>query len=79
MSVTTAPDPCQLLREADAAWHQMALGGAIRRVVDENGESVEYSMANRAGLLAYIRQLQAQCADYQALSLGTNRTNKFWF
>ncbi len=46
------------LKEAEAAYHQVALGGGVRTFVDQNGERVEYNAANRAGLRAYILELK---------------------
>lgn len=46
------------LAEAEAALHQIALGGGVRRVRDSNGEEIEYSSANRGALQAYIAALR---------------------
>ena len=46
------------LKEAEAALHQVSLGGGVRTFVDQNGERVEYNAANRAGLRAYIIELK---------------------
>lgn len=35
-------------------------GKAIRKVVDQNGESLEFSAANAGKLLAYINELKSQ-------------------
>lgn len=51
----------QRLAEARQAYHDINTGGAIRRFVDQNGEQIEYQMANRAGLKEYIRELEAEC------------------
>lgn len=64
-------DACTLLREADRAWFELNTGGGVRAVTDQNGERIEYSSANRAGLLAMIQTLQPQCTTYQALALGS--------
>lgn len=70
MSGSTVPDACTRLREADAAWAALSTGASIRAVTDQDGSRVEFSTANRAGLLAYISTLQSQCSTYQALALG---------
>lgn len=47
------------LKEAKDALHQLNTGGSVRVVVDQNGERVEYTAANRQSLLAYIMRLQS--------------------
>ena len=48
----------QQLTEAEAALHQLHIGGAVREFYDQNGERVVYSTANRVGLIGYINQLR---------------------
>lgn len=48
------------LAEAQTAYHNVMIGGGVTAVVDQNGERVEYSRANAAGLARYIASLQAQ-------------------
>lgn len=50
----------QQLAEAEAAYHQLMTGKAVRVVVDQNGERIEYVQANVAKLAAYIDQLKRQ-------------------
>ncbi len=52
--------PQERLAEAKAALHTITMGGGVRVVVDQNGERVEYSPANRAALLTYIAMLEAE-------------------
>lgn len=66
-------DPCAALRQADQAWLDLNTNGAVRSIRDQNGETIEYSTANRAGLLAYIENLQTLCPTYKALALGDTR------
>jgi hypothetical protein len=63
-------DPCQLLRDADKAWFEMNTGGAVRVIRDQNGEQVEYSSANRAGLLNMIYALQELCPTYKSIAIS---------
>lgn len=63
-------DPCTLLRQADQAWFDLNTSGTVRAVTDQNGERIEYSTANRSGLLAMIQTLQTQCSDYRSIALG---------
>lgn len=73
-------DACTLLRQADLAYSQIRFGGAVRAVQDQNGERIEYTSANAASLLAYMKVLQAQCTDYTALALaGAQKPMKYFF
>lgn len=74
-------DPCTLLRQADQAWFDINTNGAVRAVTDQNGERIEYSTANRAGLLSMIQRLQSQCTTYTSVALGPcqARPMKFLF
>jgi len=53
---------------AETAYHNLVTGGAPRVVVDQNGERVEYSPANRAALKAYIQELTDQLAEVSTRS-----------
>lgn len=55
----------QWLRDAMEAYHALSTGTSVRVIVDQNGERVEYTAANRQGLWAYISRLQnaIQSAD----------------
>lgn len=46
------------LDEAEAALHALLTGKAVTRFRDQNGETVEYTQANRAQLAAYIERLK---------------------
>lgn len=46
------------LAEAEAAEHAIMAGSNVRKWVDQNGESVEYSRANVGQLQAYIAKLR---------------------
>lgn len=46
------------LTEARTKRHEIATGRAIKRFVDQNGETVEYSAANLGDLDTYIRSLE---------------------
>lgn len=60
----------QLLDDALAGYHKLMTGTAARVVVDQNGERVEFAVANAAKLYAYIQTLQAKLA----VELGTTST-----
>lgn len=51
------------LEVARTAYHNLIVDGAVRVVVDQNGERVEYTTANAARLAAYIAALEAQVGD----------------
>ena len=61
---------CQRLMAADQAYHDLMTGGAARSIQDENGESVSFTQANKADLLAYIQQLAPMCPTYQPTATG---------
>lgn len=46
------------LREAEAAYHGVMIGGAVREFTDQNGEKIVYSSANRTALIGYINYLR---------------------
>lgn len=48
------------LAAAEAAYHKLMVGEAVRVFVDQNGERVEYSVASAARLAAYIADLKRQ-------------------
>lgn len=47
----------ELLVQAQTAMHELRTGRSARVVVDQNGERVEFTSANVAGLRAYIDEL----------------------
>lgn len=46
------------LAEAENALHQLTIGGMARTFVDQNGERVEFTVANAARLRGYIYELK---------------------
>lgn len=48
------------LKQAEAAYHRLSIGGAIREVVDQNGERITYSGASKSGLYSYIVALRLE-------------------
>lgn len=63
------------IADAKAALHDLMTGRRVRVVVDQNGERVEYSAANRADLSAYIAMLEAELAG-KSTAVGAMRP---WF
>lgn len=51
------------LDAARIAYHELVTSGGIRTVVDQNGERIEYTVANAARLAAYIQTLEHQVGD----------------
>lgn len=47
-----------LLDDAREKYHLLVTGQAVRVSVDQNGERVEYNVANAGRLAEYIRQLE---------------------
>ncbi len=50
----------QRLDNARDAYDRLMTGKAVRVFVDQNGERIEYAVANAARLAQYITQLEAQ-------------------
>lgn len=48
------------LADAENAYHQLVMGGAVKVVVDQNGERIEYAQANVNRLLGYITTLKTR-------------------
>lgn len=60
MALTTAEIATLTARlsEAETAYHKLLTGTSARVFVDQNGERVEYTAANRQALSAYIQELK---------------------
>ena len=48
------------LAEAEAAYHNLMTGRSVSEVVDQNGERVRYTPANKNGLATYIADLKSK-------------------
>lgn len=46
------------LAEAEQAYHDFRMGGAVRVFVDQNQERIEYAASNINGLRSYILELK---------------------
>lgn len=66
------------LREAQAALHNLLIGGGIQRVQDSNGESVSYTTANVTRLRAYIAELKLEVAGCDATNTAGFITPRFY-
>ena len=62
----------EMLQEAQSDYHALLLGNKPRVVVDQSGERVEFTQANKADLYAYIQELQAalECAAGTPINNG---------
>lgn len=58
MAVISNPT-MQMLKEAEDAYQALLCGRSARVIVDQGGERVEFTAANRPALAAYIQSLQA--------------------
>lgn len=65
MSLT--PEQCDALKaqlaDAEKQYHSLITGTMARVVVDQNGQRVEFTAANRSTLGAYIASLQSQVSS----------------
>ena len=61
------------LAEAEKAYHELMLGQSVRVFVDQNGERVEYTAANKLALQSYINQLRSQITDGSSCVAPANR------
>ena len=62
------------LDAAEAAYDKLMSGKAVRVLVDQNGERVEFTPANASRLAAYIVDLQTQLGLAQVRVIGPMRT-----
>lgn len=67
----------ELLAAANDAYHKLVTGTAAAVVVDQNGERIEYTSANRQALYAYIQTLRAQVAAPTA-NMAIRRPLRAW-
>lgn len=63
----------QRLDAAEAAYDRLMTGKAVRVLVDQNGERVEFTPANAARLAAYILDLQQQLGLTRTRVIGPMR------
>lgn len=77
--MTDCTATAQLLAEAEKAYHQLMLGQSVRVFVDQNGERVEYTAANRDALLNYINALRSQITSGSCGAPKVNKPLRFTF
>ena len=61
------------LADAKSAFHELLVGRSARVFVDQNGERIEYTAANREFLAKYIQELEAQIVGRNIHSGGPLR------
>jgi hypothetical protein len=69
----------QRLDEARTQYHLLVTGRQARVFVDSNGERLEFTAANRQGLLTYIQQLEAELAGEGPSGPSSYRPLGFFF
>lgn len=69
----------QRIAEAETALHDLMTGKAVVEVVDQNGERVRYSVANRQALVAYLQSLKAELAAEVAGTSPVRGPLRFWW
>ena len=65
-----------MLADARKAYTDLVQGGAIRVVVDQNGERVEFTAANRQALNQYIQTLLSYMRESGCICSPASRQQK---
>lgn len=73
------PDLQLLLKDANAAYHNLMTGQQARVFVDQNGERIEYTAANRQELQTYIQSLNSQITRGGCPAMPNTRPLGFLF
>lgn len=71
--MATRDELIALLKEAEAAYHELLIGVSVHMIMHQNGQRVQYTQADRAALGAYISDLKRQLGQ---TNLGPM---KVWF
>lgn len=79
--MATIPEVTALLKEAESAYHDLAIGNAVRVMVHQNGTRVEYTAASRAGLKTYIAELKQMLVEMGVTEYAAvaPRPMRVWF
>lgn len=77
--MTDCTDISNMLKEAEKAFHQLMLGQIVRVFVDQNGERVEYTAANKQALQNYINSLRSQMSSGACSAARQNRPLRFTY
>ena len=68
-----------MLVEAEAAYHALLTGTAVVEVVDQNGEKVRFTPANRYALQNYIGTMRAELCQQAGFGVNPNSPMGFFF
>lgn len=79
--MATADQLTTMLKEAEAAYHDLCVGMSIRTIVHQNGQRSEYTPATRFLLKSYIEELKAQLATLGVTGYTNTgpRPMRVWF
>lgn len=81
--VPLTPDQLLALKakiaDAESAYHRLMTGQAVNVFVDQNNETVKYSVTARSDLYAYITLLKSQLPTVDTSYQGWPRPMKFLF
>jgi len=58
--VATREELTALLKEAEQAYHELAIGQSVKVIVHQNGQRVEYNSTTLPRLRTYIQDLKSQ-------------------
>lgn len=64
----------ELLEQARDSYHALLTGKSPRVIVDQNGERVEFTAANKGALAQYIQSLEKQLSG-----INSNRPMRVFF
>lgn len=80
--MSCSPELIELLKkrlaDAEQAQHDLMTGRAVRVLVDQNGERIEYTTANAYRLATYIAELQRRIAACSGNRSGVGRPMKIF-
>lgn len=77
--MATCSELTALLAEARAAYHSLMTGGLPVKIVDQNGEQVEYSRPSAQRLVMYISELERAANDVCGMDAGTSSVGPMRF
>lgn len=60
MNVATTAELQVMLSEAEKAYHDLAIGGGTRVLVDQSGERIEFQATSLTRLRSYILELKKE-------------------
>jgi hypothetical protein len=79
MACSTQKTACQLLAEAESAYHALMTGQALVEITDQNGDRVKFAQARKSDLYTYIQNLRSQCPDTVNTTIVVTGPAGFYF